>query len=89
MPNLFHNIIVVKSVSTIFVSCTVAITRKPQILTYAWLWRKNGGTEGFKGSTTWCNAVAAVVDEKPHLGDINFRKNQAFTLVFIPISTIA
>ena len=50
MSNSFHNIIVVimKSISAIFVSCTEAITSWPQIVTYAWLWKKNGAYIGPK-----------------------------------------
>ena len=35
----------------IFMSCNEAITCQLQIITYAWLWRKNQGAEGYKGST--------------------------------------
>ena len=46
-----YNIIAMTSVSTNFVSCTEAIMRLPQIITYTQLWRKNRDTKGFKGST--------------------------------------
>ena len=40
-----------RSASSIFMSCTEAITHLLQIVTYVWLWRKNGGTKEYKGST--------------------------------------
>ena len=39
-----------RSASAIVISRTEAIARLPQIVTCAWLQRKNRGTKGYKGS---------------------------------------
>jgi len=50
--------------ASVIMSRTEATMCLPQIFTYMQLWRKNGGTKGYKGSTI----VAAMVGEKAYLG---------------------
>ena len=55
MSNSFHNIVskaqYEKCLYTIFIYRTKAITCLPQIVTHTGLWKKNGSTKGYKGST--------------------------------------